>query len=92
MVGFDREWWDDEVCKWGKANGRPKTIETCHMMGIAIGLPGEQREKSIVALGSRQQGGVLRLVGNFDWRSLGRNAVKGGWNRVYLVGFVSELP
>lgn len=92
LVGFDREWWDDEARAWGKANGRPKTIETCHTMGIAIGLPGEQRENPIVALGSQQQGDVLCLYGCSGWRNLDRHTVEGFWHRHSLVGFVSELP
>lgn len=92
LVGFDREWGDDEVRAWGKANGRPKTIETRHTMGIAIKLPGEKRENPIVALGSRQQGSVLFLSGRSysDWRNLFCRTVEGDWGRHCLVGFVSE--
>jgi hypothetical protein len=89
LVGFDRDWWNDEAIAWGVENGNKSPIQTAHTMGIAIKLPNEQREAPIVALGSVQQGNVLYLNGNSDWRNLNRNTVKDNWNRNYLVGFVS---
>lgn len=90
LVGFDCEWWDDEARAWGKANGRPKTIDICHIMGIAIKLPRE--ENLIVALGSRRQGDVLCLDGFSGCRRLLRLTVGSYWSRYCLVGFLSKLP
>lgn len=35
---------------------------------------------------SVQDGNLLYLNGNSDWRNLNRNTVKSNWNRNYLVG------
>ena len=89
MVEFDRDWWFDEVLAWGIENGGKKPIATAHTMGIAIGLPNEQRGRPIVG-GSVRQGHVLYLVGDSRWRLLNRGAVEGGWCRHCLFGFLSE--
>lgn len=89
LVEFDRNWWYDEAVVWGEQNKKP-LMETAHTMGIAAGLPNEQRERPIVQLCSVQGGRVLDLNGGSDWRGLSRGAVEDGWNRVCVVGFLSE--
>ena len=90
LVEFDRDWWMDEAIAWGVANGNKKPIGPAHLLGIAAGLPEEQRERPIVELGSVREGSVLYLGGGSGWRSLNRRTVKGSWLRRCLVGFVSE--
>lgn len=43
----------------------------------------------IFVYGSAQDGNVLYLNGNSDWRNLNRNTLKNSWDRNYLFGFVS---
>ena len=90
LVEFDRDWWKDEAIAWGVENGGKKPIGTAHLMGLAIKLPNEHRERLIVELGSVQRGHVLCLHGYPGWRRLRRNSVKGGWYRYCRVGFLSE--
>lgn len=90
LVEFNGNWWKDEAIAWGKENGNKRPIAVAHLMGIAIGLPNEQREHPIVELGSVRDGLVLCLVGDSDWRYLRRDTGEGNWGRNYLVGFVSE--
>lgn len=90
LVEFDRDWWNDEALAWGIENGNKKPIETVHIMGIAIKLPNEQRERPIVVGGSVRRGGVLCLDGSSHWRSLDRDSVKDDWDRSCLFGFLSE--
>ncbi|MBI2552309.1 hypothetical protein HYW17_03375 [Candidatus Uhrbacteria bacterium] len=89
LVEFNRDWWRNEAIAWGVANGK-EPIAVAHLMGIAAGLPNEQRERFIVELGSVRDGLVLYLRGSSGWRGLGRGAVRGAWARDSLVGFVSE--
>ncbi len=89
LVEFDRNWWKDEAVTWGTENGK-KPMAAAHTLGIAAGLPDEQRDRPIVELGSVQGGHVLYLYGGSDWRDLDRGTVEGYWCRYYLVGFLSE--
>ena len=89
LVEFNREWWNDEALAWGTENNK-RPMETSHTIGIAAGLPEEQRARPIVQVGSVSHGRVLCLSGNSGYRYLSRGTVGSGWNRLYLVGFVSE--
>lgn len=90
LVEFDRDWWSDEAIAWGKENGNKKPIVPAHLLGIAIKLPDEQRELTIVELGSVRDGLMLFLYDNSGRRCLGRETVKSRWPRHFLLGFVSQ--
>ncbi len=87
---FDRDPYYDEMIAWAKENGNKQPVLTKHILAIGIQHPEEQRNAPIVALGSVQHGYVLCLDGGSDWRYLRRDAVRSGWDRDCLFGFLSE--
>lgn len=89
LVEFDRNWEHDEVVAWGKEFKKTPML-TAHTMGIAAGLPNEQRERPIVQVTSVQGGSALYLRGDSVWRDLDRPLVASAWDRLYVVGFLSE--
>lgn len=89
LIEFDRNWSYDDVLAWGRAHSK-RPMVTTHLMGVAIGLPNEQRERPIVELGSVLGGDVIYLDGGSNWRHLNYPSVGDAWLWSFVVGFLGE--
>jgi len=90
LVGFDRDWSNEDVSVWAKANGGKKPILPKHIYAIGIQHPEEQRHARIVGHGSVRAGNILCLRGDSGWRILDRYPVSYDWGRDCLVGFLHK--
>lgn len=90
FVRFDRNYCMSEALAWGKEHGKKRPINISHLMGIAIRLPDELREYTVVESGTMSGDGTFYLYHIDKWRYLDHCVLGIPLDQNYLVGFVSE--